>query len=45
MMRHWSKDRVNKLIMNAIAFLVFFLFFVITLLVSKGFAYDQATGE
>jgi len=35
---------VNKLIMNAIAFLVFFLFFVITLLVSEGFAYDKATG-
>jgi cytochrome d ubiquinol oxidase subunit II len=34
----------SKLIMNAIAFLVFFLFFVITLLVSKGFAYDQVTG-
>ena len=34
----------SKLLMNAIAFLVFFLFFVITLLVSKGFAYDQATG-
>jgi cytochrome d ubiquinol oxidase subunit II len=34
----------RKLIMNSIAFLVFFLFFVITLLVSKGFAYDQATG-
>jgi cytochrome d ubiquinol oxidase subunit II len=30
--------------MNSISFLVFFLFFVITLLVSKGFAYDQATG-
>jgi cytochrome d ubiquinol oxidase subunit II len=34
----------KKLIMNSISFLVFFLFFVITLLVSKGFAYDQATG-
>jgi len=34
----------SKLLMNAIAFLVFFLFFVITLLVSKGFAYDQTTG-
>jgi cytochrome d ubiquinol oxidase subunit II len=30
--------------MNAIVFLVFFLFFVTTLLVSKGFASDQATG-
>ena len=34
----------NKLIINAIAFLVFFLFFVVTLLLSKGFAYDQSTG-
>jgi cytochrome d ubiquinol oxidase subunit II len=34
----------SKLLMNAIVFLVFFLFFVITLLVSKGFAYDQTTG-
>jgi cytochrome d ubiquinol oxidase subunit II len=34
----------SKLLMNAIVFLVFFLFFVITLLVSRGFAYDQATG-
>ena len=34
----------NKLVMNSIAFLVFFLFFVITLLVSSGFAYDQGTG-
>ncbi len=36
---------VDKLIMNAIAFLVFFLFFVVTLLVSDGFAYDQTTGR
>ena len=36
---------INKLIMNAIAFLVFFLFFVVTLLVSAGFAYDQTTGK
>jgi cytochrome bd ubiquinol oxidase subunit II len=35
----------NKLTMNAIAFLVFFLLFVVTLLVSKGFAYDQVTGN
>ena len=34
----------SKLAMNAIVFLVFFLFFVIILLVSKGFACDQATG-
>jgi cytochrome d ubiquinol oxidase subunit II len=30
--------------MNSIAFLVFFLFFVITLLLSQGFAYEKATG-
>ena len=34
----------NKLAMNSIAFLVFFLFFVVTLLLSSGFAYDQGTG-
>jgi cytochrome d ubiquinol oxidase subunit II len=34
----------RKLIMNSITFLVFFLFFVISLLVSKGFAYDNVTG-
>jgi cytochrome d ubiquinol oxidase subunit II len=34
----------NKLVMNSTAFLVFFLFFVITLLLSSGFAYDQGTG-
>jgi cytochrome d ubiquinol oxidase subunit II len=33
----------RRLVMNSVAFLVFFLFFVITLLVSEGFAYDQAT--
>ena len=36
---------VNKLTMNAIAFLVFFIFFVITLLLSDGFAYDQVSGR
>lgn len=34
----------RKLIMNSIAFLVFFLFFVITLLLSQGYAYDKSTG-
>ncbi len=34
----------RKLAENSIAFLVFFLFFVIVLLVSEGFAYDRATG-
>jgi cytochrome d ubiquinol oxidase subunit II len=40
-----AERSVNKLTMNAIAFIVFFLFFVTTLLVSEGFAYDKATGE
>jgi cytochrome d ubiquinol oxidase subunit II len=31
----------RKLLMNAITFLVFFLFFVITLILSEGFAFDQ----
>jgi cytochrome d ubiquinol oxidase subunit II len=35
---------VSKLAMNAIVFLLFFLFFIITLLVSKGFACNPATG-
>jgi cytochrome d ubiquinol oxidase subunit II len=38
-------ERSNrKLVMNSLAFLVFFLFFVITLLVSKGFAYNHIAG-
>jgi cytochrome d ubiquinol oxidase subunit II len=35
---------VSKLAMNAFVFLLFFLFFIITLLVSKGFACNPATG-
>jgi len=34
----------GKLAMNALTFLVFFLFFVIMLLVSQGYAYDTETG-
>jgi cytochrome d ubiquinol oxidase subunit II len=34
----------KSLIINSLIFLVFFLFFVVTLLVSKGFAADPATG-
>jgi cytochrome d ubiquinol oxidase subunit II len=34
----------KKLIMNSLTFLVFFLFFVITLLVAEGFAYDNTSG-
>jgi cytochrome d ubiquinol oxidase subunit II len=34
----------RKLAMNSIAFLVFFLFFIITLLLSQGFAFDKVTG-
>lgn len=36
---------VRKLIVNTVAFLVFFLFFVISLLLSKGFAVDNVTGN
>lgn len=35
---------VRKLILNSIPFLIFFLFFVISLLISSGFAVDPATG-
>jgi cytochrome d ubiquinol oxidase subunit II len=35
----------RKLLMNSITFLVFFLFFVVTLLVSPGFAVNETTGE
>jgi len=35
---------VKMLFVNSVLFLVFFLFFVITLLISKGFAVDSATG-
>ena len=34
----------RKLSVDSISFLVFFLFFVIVLLLSEGFAYDRATG-
>jgi cytochrome d ubiquinol oxidase subunit II len=34
----------KSLVINSLIFLVFFLFFVVTLLVSKGFAADPATG-
>jgi cytochrome d ubiquinol oxidase subunit II len=34
----------RKLVMNSIAFLVFFLFFIVTLLISQGFAFDKVTG-
>lgn len=35
---------VKRLIINSVLFLVFFLFFVVTLLISKGFAADPFTG-
>lgn len=38
------KESGKKLILNSIPFLLFFLFFVISLLFSKGFAADPATG-
>lgn len=38
-------ERSNrKLLMNSVSFLIFFLFFIVTLLVSSGFAYDKVTG-
>lgn len=36
---------VRKLIINSVAFLVFFLFFVVSLLVSKGYTVDEVTGN
>jgi cytochrome d ubiquinol oxidase subunit II len=39
------KRSVKKLIANSIPFLIFFLYFVISLLVSKGFAVDSFTGN
>lgn len=39
-----NKRSVKRLILNSIPFLVFFLFFVISLLLSKGFAADPQTG-
>jgi cytochrome d ubiquinol oxidase subunit II len=35
---------VKKLVMNSISFLTFFLFFIISIIVSPGFAADQLTG-
>jgi cytochrome d ubiquinol oxidase subunit II len=35
---------VRKLLLNSVPFLIFFLFFVISLLLSSGFAADPATG-
>lgn len=35
----------KKLIINSISFLVFFLFFLITLFVSEGYAIDKETGQ
>ena len=34
----------RKLIMNSITFLVFFLFFIVSLFLSQGFAYNRETG-
>ena len=39
-----KKQTVGKLPVNAVSFLVFFLFFIVTLLVSDGFAVDYTTG-
>ncbi len=40
-----SERSVRKLILNSVSFLVFFLFFLITLLISDGFAANRETGE
>ena len=39
------KRAVKRLIVNSIPFLIFFLYFVISLLVSNGFAVDSLTGN
>jgi cytochrome d ubiquinol oxidase subunit II len=39
------KRAIKRLITNSIPFLIFFLYFVISLLVSKGFAVDSFTGN
>jgi cytochrome bd ubiquinol oxidase subunit II len=36
---------VKKLIINSVSFLVFFLFFLVTLLLSGGFSADRVTGQ
>jgi cytochrome d ubiquinol oxidase subunit II len=36
---------IKKLIISSVSFLVFFLFFLVTVLVSKGFAADHVTGN
>ncbi len=40
-----SEKSVKKLILNSVSFLVFFLFFLITLLLSDGFAANRETGK
>jgi cytochrome d ubiquinol oxidase subunit II len=39
-----KKASGRKLIINSVLFLVFFLFFVITLMLAEGFAFDASTG-
>ena len=39
------KRSVKRLITNSIPFLIFFLYFIVSLLVSKGFAVDSVTGN
>jgi len=39
-----KNNSIKKLIINSISFLVFFLFFVITLILSSGFAINYSTG-
>jgi cytochrome d ubiquinol oxidase subunit II len=40
-----NKRSFKGLIINSLSFLVFFLFFLVTLLVSKGYAIDSGTGN
>jgi len=40
-----TRNAVRSLTINAVVFLVFFLFFVISILLSKGYALDKAGGE
>ena len=40
-----NERAVKKLIINSMSFLVFFLFFLVTLLVSEGYAADSETGQ
>ena len=40
-----SEKSVKKMILNSLSFLIFFLFFLVTLLISDGFAASRETGK